>query len=116
MGTLVEAPTTEPLSRYTERCGPSTSRTTISPVHADCAATAITSQMAPGTRSSPAIRSVAPASRTIRTTRTELVPRTIESSISTTRLPSSSERTGFNLSLTPKSRTLWLGSINVRPT
>ena len=45
-----------------------------------------------------------------------VVPRTMESSISTTRLPSSSVRTGFSFSLTPKSRTLCSGSMNVRPT
>ena len=60
--------------------------------------------------------SFAPALRIMRTILRLVVPRTIESSISTTRLPSSSERTGFSFSFTPKSRTLWLGSMNVRPT
>ena len=60
--------------------------------------------------------SVAPAARTIRTIFREVVPRMIESSIRITRLPSSSDRTGFSFILTPKSRTRCSGWINVRPT
>ena len=48
--------------------------------------------------------SVAPASRTMRTILRLVVPRTMESSTRTTRLPSSSARTGLSLSFTPKSR------------
>jgi len=59
---------------------------------------------------------VAPALRIMRTILRLVVPRTIESSISTTRFPSRRDCTGFSFSLTPKSRTLWLGSIKVRPT
>ena len=50
--------------------------------------------------------SFAPALRTMRTILRLVVPRTMESSISTTRLPSSRVRTGFSFSFTPKSRTL----------
>ena len=46
----------------------------------------------------------------------DVVPRTIESSTSTMRLPSTTSRTGFNLTLTPKWRIDCLGSMNVRPT
>jgi len=58
----------------------------------------------------------APASRTIPTILRDVVPRTIESSISTTRLPSRTLRTGLSLILTPKDRIDCLGSMNVRPT
>ena len=57
-----------------------------------------------------------PASRTMRTILRLVVPRTMESSISTTRLPSITCRTGFSLRRTPKSRTRCSGSMNVRPT
>jgi hypothetical protein len=45
----------------------------------------------------------------------EVVPRTMESSTSTTRFPSSTSRTGLSLRRTPKWRMLWVGSMNVRP-
>jgi len=45
-----------------------------------------------------------------------VVPRTIESSIRTTRRPCSSARTGFSFSLTPKCRIDCRGSMKVRPT
>jgi hypothetical protein len=57
----------------------------------------------------------APASFTMVTSLREVVPRTIESSTSTIRFPLSTSRTGLSLSLTPKWRMLWLGSMNVRP-
>ena len=60
--------------------------------------------------------SLAPALRTMRTILRLVVPRTMESSISTTRLPSSRLRTGLIFSFTPKSRTLCRGSMKVRPT
>ena len=49
--------------------------------------------------------SVAPARRSISTTRGVVVPRTIESSTTTTRLPSSTSRSGLNFRRTPRSRT-----------
>ena len=58
----------------------------------------------------------APASRTMPTILREVVPRTMESSMSTTRLPSSTLRTGLSLILTPKERMDCLGSMKVRPT
>jgi hypothetical protein len=45
-----------------------------------------------------------------------VVPRTIESSISTTRLPAMTLLTGLSLTFTPKWRIDWRGSMNVRPT
>ena len=48
--------------------------------------------------------SAAPASRIMRTILREVVPRTIESSISTTRLPAMISRTGLSFTLTPKLR------------
>ena len=45
-----------------------------------------------------------------------VVPRTIESSISTTRWPSMISRTGLSLIRTPKWRIDCLGSMKVRPT
>ena len=58
----------------------------------------------------------APASRSILTILRLVVPRTIESSTTTTRLPRSTSPTGFSLSRTPKWRMLCCGSMNVRPT
>ena len=58
----------------------------------------------------------APASRSIRTILRDVVPRTIESSTRTTRLPSTTSRTGFSFTFTPKLRIDCLGSMNVRPT
>jgi hypothetical protein len=45
-----------------------------------------------------------------------VVPRTIESSTTTTRFPSRIERIGLSLSLTPKWRIDCCGSMKVRPT
>ena len=56
----------------------------------------------------------APASRTMPTILREVVPRTIESSMSTTRCPSRTSRTGFSLIFTPKERMDWLG-LDERP-
>ena len=58
----------------------------------------------------------APASRTMPTILREVVPRTIESSIRTTRFPSRTLRTGLSLIFTPKDRIDCLGSMKVRPT
>ncbi len=58
----------------------------------------------------------APAARTIETILRLVVPRTIESSSRTTRLPSSRARTGLSFSLTPKCRIDCRGSMNVLPT
>ena len=60
--------------------------------------------------------SFAPASRSMRTILRDVVPRTIESSTITTRLPATISRTGFNFTFTPKWRIDCLGSMNVRPT
>jgi len=57
----------------------------------------------------------APALRIMPTILREVVPRTIESSTTTTRLPASTSRTGESLSLTPKWRICCDGSMNVRP-
>ena len=56
------------------------------------------------------------ASRIMRTIFLLVVPRTMESSNRTTRLPFRMARTGFSLSFTPKSRTRCSGSMKVRPT
>jgi hypothetical protein len=45
-----------------------------------------------------------------------VVPLMIESSITTTRLPSRKDRTGLSFTLTLKSRMDWVGWIKVRPT
>ena len=58
----------------------------------------------------------APASLTMLTIFRDVVPRTIESSISTTLRPSRMLRTGFSLILTPNERIDAFGSMNVRPT
>jgi len=58
----------------------------------------------------------APASFSIRTIFFEVVPRTIESSMRTMRFPSTSPRTGFSFTFTPKLRMVCFGSMNVRPT
>jgi hypothetical protein len=60
--------------------------------------------------------SAAPAARTILTILRLVVPRTIESSISTTRWPFSRLRTGLSFTFTPKWRIDCAGSMNVRPT
>ena len=57
----------------------------------------------------------APAERIIWMILREVVPRTMESSTTTTRLPSSTSRTGDSFSLTPKWRMDCDGSMNVRP-
>ena len=57
----------------------------------------------------------APASRTMRTILREVVPRTIESSISTTRRPSITWRTGLSLIFTPAERSPCRGWMKVRP-
>jgi hypothetical protein len=59
--------------------------------------------------------SVAPASRSTATSWRIVVPRTIESSTTTTRLPATSS-SGLNLSLIPCSRSPWSGWMKVRPT
>ena len=58
--------------------------------------------------------SAAPARRSSSMIRREVVPRTIESSTSATRLPSSTCRMGLNLSLMPDSRSRWVGWMKVR--
>ena len=45
-----------------------------------------------------------------------VVPRTIESSTTTIRLPAITSRSGFSFSRMPRSRIVWLGWMNVRPT
>ncbi len=59
--------------------------------------------------------SLAPAPRIIPTIFCDVVPRTIESSTTTTRLPASTSRTGDSFSFTPKCRICWDGSMKVRP-
>ena len=60
--------------------------------------------------------SVAPDALIIRTIFRLVVPRTIESSMRTTRWPSRMLRTGLSFTLTPKCRIDCCGSMNVRPT
>ena len=60
--------------------------------------------------------SVAPAARTISTILRLVVPRTMESSTSTTRLPSSIARLALCFSFTPRWRIWSVGSMKVRPT
>ena len=60
--------------------------------------------------------SLAPASRIICTIFIDVVPRTIESSISTIRLPSTNARLALCLRLTPEWRAVSEGWMNVRPT
>jgi len=60
--------------------------------------------------------SLAPAARIILMILREVVPRTIESSMTTTRLPLRTLRIALSLILTPKWRIDWLGSMKVRPT
>ena len=59
--------------------------------------------------------SFAPALRSRSMVRRQVVPRTMESSISTTRLPPTTERMGFSLILTSFSRISCVGEIKVRP-
>ena len=60
--------------------------------------------------------SAAPASRSIATIARWVLPRTIESSTTTTRCPAITTRSGFRLSRMPRWRMVWLGWMNVRPT
>ena len=60
--------------------------------------------------------SVAPASRSIFTMRSDVVPRTIESSIIITRFPFTASFKTFSFTRTLDSRLLCLGLIKVRPT
>ena len=57
----------------------------------------------------------APASRSSETILRVVVPRTIESSTTITRLPSSTCGSGLNLSRRPTSRSSWFGWMKVRP-
>ena len=52
----------------------------------------------------------------MRTTRIELVPRTIESSTRITRLPARTERFGDSFIRTLASRVAWVGWMKERPT
>ncbi len=45
-----------------------------------------------------------------------VVPRTIESSTTTSRRPAMASRSGFSFSLMPRSLIVWLGWMKVRPT
>ena len=59
--------------------------------------------------------SFAPAALSSRTMRSEVVPRTIESSMSATRLPATSDRTAESFIFTPFSRIACDGWMKVRP-
>ena len=59
--------------------------------------------------------SSAPASRSMRTSALWVVPRTIESSMTTSRLPSMLWRSGFNFMRTARARSSWLGAMKLRP-
>ena len=58
----------------------------------------------------------APASRSIRTSARWVLPRTIESSTTTSRLPLMTSRSGFSLSRIPSCRIVCDGWMKVRPT
>ncbi len=60
--------------------------------------------------------SVAPASRSASTICFVVVPRTIESSTTISRLPRIESGSGFSFSFTPRSRSACEGWMNVRPT
>ncbi|CAM5739892.1 hypothetical protein SALBM311S_04878 [Streptomyces alboniger] len=60
--------------------------------------------------------SAAPASRSMRTRARWVLPRTIESSTTTRRLPLMTSFSGFSFSLIPSWRIVWEGWIDVRPT
>ncbi len=60
--------------------------------------------------------SVAPASRSICTSFFDVLPRTMLSSMTTRRLPSMTERSGFSFRRMPSCRMAWVGSMKVRPT
>ena len=57
-----------------------------------------------------------PASRSMVTIARWVLPRTIESSTTTTRWPAITSRSGFSFSRMPRCRMVWLGWMNVRPT
>jgi len=59
--------------------------------------------------------SFAPASRKLLTRAREVVPRTMESSTTTTRFPATISLIRFSFTRTSKSRMSWLGCKNVRP-
>ena len=56
----------------------------------------------------------APASRSMRTSWCWVVPRTMESSTTTRRLPSMFSRSGFSFMRTARARASWLGAM-MRP-
>ena len=60
--------------------------------------------------------SAAPASRSIRTRARWVLPRTMESSTTTSRLPSMTSRRGLSLRRMPSWRRVWVGWMKVRPT
>ena len=60
--------------------------------------------------------SAAPASRSIRTSARWVLPRTIESSTTTSRLPAITSRSGLSLSRMPSWRIVCDGWMKVRPT
>ena len=59
--------------------------------------------------------SAAPDWRSMATTARVVVPRTMESSTTTSRLPSMFSRSGLSFIRTAMSRISWLGAMNVRP-
>ncbi len=59
--------------------------------------------------------SAAPDCRSMATTARVVVPRTIESSTTTSRLPAMFSRSGLSFMRTPRLRRSWLGAMKVRP-
>jgi hypothetical protein len=59
--------------------------------------------------------SAAPASRSIFTIERVVVPRTMESSMTTRRLPAMFSRSGLSFMRTAWARISWLGAMKVRP-
>ena len=59
--------------------------------------------------------SLAPASRSILVSCFCVVPRTIESSTTTRRLPATFSRSGLSFMRTARARRSWLGAMKLRP-
>ncbi len=59
--------------------------------------------------------SAAPASRSMRMTERCVVPRTMESSTTTSRLPAMASVSGFSLRRTASARAPWSGAMKERP-
>src|SRR5215831_16656582 len=108
------------IDRYASESAPRNSRTssTVRPAATSCLVEPMSTPMKQGKRmgglETRMCTSRAPARRITSMMRRDVVPRTIESSTATTRLPRSDRRSGFSFSITPASRRDWSGWMNVR--